>query len=137
MEAWRLWWKMACESEAAARQAEANGHLRSSASRYYYATYQAATALLLYRGMIPQVGREAWNHVDTPALLQDQLPLLIRSKFRRDDLAQRLVDLYRIRIVADYVGREIIGKSRIQRAGKDARYILQIAGALLPERRER
>lgn len=134
MDAWQLWQEMARESEGAARLAEAGGCLRPAASRYYYAAYQAVTALLLYRGLTPPTEREAWNHVDTPQLLQDQLQTVIRSRSRRNDLAQRLADLYRLRVVADYEGSEFIGAGRAQRAGKDARYILQVASDVLPER---
>ena len=134
MDAWQLWQEMARVSEEAARLAEAGGCLRPAASRYYYAAYQAVTALLLYRGLKPPAEREAWNHVDTPQLLQDQLRPSIRSRDKRNDLAQRLVDLYRLRIVADYEGTEFIGASRVQRAGRDARYILQVASDILPGR---
>lgn len=133
MDAWQLWQQIARESEEAARLAEAGGCLRPAASRYYYAAYQAVTALLLYKGLIPPAEREAWGHVDTPPLLQDQLQALIRSRARRDDLAQRLLDLYRLRIAADYEGAEIIGAGRVQGAGKDSRYVLRIMSDLLPE----
>lgn len=134
MDAWRLWQEMARESEEAARLAEAGGCLRSAASRYYYTAYQAATALLLYRGLTPSLGREAWNHEDTPALLQDQLRTLIRSRDKRNDLAARLVDLYRVRIIADYQGRRVVSLSRLAGAGRDARYILRVTEDVLPER---
>jgi len=134
MDAWRLWQEMARESEEAARLAEAGGCLRPAASRYYYAAYQAATALLLYRGLTPPLGREAWNHEDTPALLQDQLRTLIRSRDKRNDLAARLVDLYRVRIIADYQGRRVVSLSRLAGAGRDARYILRVMEDVLPER---
>ena len=134
MDAWQLWQQMAHESEEAARLAEAGGCLRPAASRYYYPAYQAVTALLLFKGLIPPAEREAWGHIDTPQLLQDQLQTLIRSRARRDDLAQRLVDLYRLRIAADYEGAEIIGAGRVQGAGKGARYVLRVMGDLLPER---
>ncbi len=134
MDAWQLWQEMARESEEAARLAEAGGCLRSAASRYYYTAYQAATALLLYRGLTPPLGREAWNHEDTPALLQDQLRTLIRSRDKRNDLAARLVDLYRVRIIADYQGRRVVSLSRLAGAGRDARYILRVMEDVLPER---
>lgn len=134
MDAWRLWQDMARESEEAARLAEAGGCLRPAASRYYYAAYQAVTALLLYRGLTPPLDREAWNHEDTPALLQDQLRTLIRSRDKRNDLAARLVDLYRVRIIANYQGRRVVSLSRLAGAGRDARYILRVMEGVLPER---
>ena len=133
MEAWQLWWEMACESEAAARQAEADGHLRSSASRYYYAAYQAVTALLLYRGMTPPAEREAWGHIETPPLLRDYLRSLIRLRDKRSDLAARLVDLYRLRLAADYESHSLVDAAKITRAARDAGYILKITGGILPK----
>jgi len=133
MDAWRLWQEMARESEEAARLSEAGGCRRPAASRYYYAAYQAVTALLLYRELTPPTEREAWNHEDTPALLQDQLRTLIRSRDKRNDLAQRLVDLYRVRIIADYQGSRVVSPSRLAKAARDTRYILRVMEDILPE----
>ncbi len=134
MDAWRLWQEMAWESEEAARMAENGGCLRSAASRYYYAAYQAATALLLYRGLTPPTGREAWSHEETPALLQDQLQTLIRSRDRRSDLANRLTELYWLRLSADYRGARPVVAAQIVKAGRDARFILRVADEKLPRR---
>lgn len=134
MDAWQLWREMARESEEAARLAEAGGCLRSAASRYYYAAYQAGTALLLYRGLMPPVDREAWSHEETPALLQDQLRTLIRSRDGRNDLADRLAGLYRLRLIADYRGTRAVAAAQVARAGRDARFILRVADAKLPRR---
>lgn len=103
MEPWRQWQIMAQESEKAARAAEAEGCLRSAASRYYYAAYQAATALLVYRGLTPPQDRQAWPHDLTPDLVVEQLEPLLRSRDRRNDMARRLRELYKRRVVADYV----------------------------------
>ncbi len=134
MEAWQAWLEMAHESEEAAQRAEADGHFRSSASRYYYAAYQAVTALLLYRGIIPPAGREAWSHEETPALLQDQLQTLIRSRERRNDLAARLKELYRQRLTADYQGARTVTAAQVVKAGRDTRFILRVADGKLPRR---
>ena len=95
MDAWQLWQEMARVSEEASWLAEVGECLRPAASRYYCTAYQAVTALLLCRGLEPPQGREAWSHEETPALLQDQLQTLIRSRDRRDDLTARLKELYR------------------------------------------
>ena len=134
MEAWDQWRALARGSERAARLAEAGECPRSAASRYYYAAYQAATALLLYRGLTPPAGREAWNHADTPALLQDQMQPLMRSRDKRGDISRRLADLYRLRVAADYEASELVGAGRVQAAGRDARFVLRVAGDILPER---
>ena len=132
MDAWQLWQEMARMSEEAARLAEAGGCLRPAASRYYYAAYQAVTALLLYQGLKPPEGREAWSHEDTPALLQDQLQTLIRSRDRRDDLAARLKELYRRRLTADYQGTRSVDATQVIKAGRDVRFILRVADEKLP-----
>ena len=72
MEAWEQWREMAREVEKGAWAAAKEGCLRTSVSRYYYAAYQAATALLLYRKLTPPQNREAWNHDTTPLLIREQ-----------------------------------------------------------------
>jgi uncharacterized protein (UPF0332 family) len=134
MDAWQLWQDMARESEEAARMAEVGGCLRSAASHYYYAAYQAVTALLLYRGLTPPLDREAWSHEETPALLQDQLRTLIRSRDRRNDLATRLKQLYRRRLTADYQSAKTVTAAQVIKAGQDARFILRVVDEKLPRR---
>ncbi len=134
MDAWQLWQEMARDSEEAARLAEAGGCLRSATSRYYYTAYQAATALLLYRGLTPPTEREAWSHEETPSLLQDQLQTLIRSRDRRNDLAHRLTGLYWLRLNADYRGVQRVVAAQVVKAGRDARFILRVADEKLPRR---
>ena len=133
MDAWEQWREMAAESAEAARLAEAGGCLRSAASRYYYAAYQSVTALLLYRGLTPPLGREAWNHEDTPYLIQTQMSPLIERQ-RRKDMAFRLRELYRRRLTADYSGIVVISEDQVTRAGRDARYILRLVNEYLPEK---
>ena len=72
MDAWELWIAMAREASETAQLADAAGRLRSAASRYYYAAYQTVTALLLYQGLIPPSGVEAWSHFITPTLLNEE-----------------------------------------------------------------
>lgn len=132
MKPWQLWQDMAHESEQAARLAEDGGCPRSAASRYYYAAYQAATALLLYQGLIPPEGREGWTHLDTPTLLRDQVRT-IRSRDSRCDVAARRVDLYRLRLRADYQGDEPVQADQLPEAGRDARYVLKVANDVLPK----
>lgn len=103
-----------------------------AARRYYYAAYQAVTALLLYRGLTPPTGREAWSHEETPTLLQDQLQALIRSRDRRNDLADRLAKLYRLRLIADYKATRFVVAAQVVKAGRDARFILRVADEKLP-----
>ena len=130
---WQLWQDMARESEQSARLAEDGGCPRSAASRYYYAAYQAATALLLYRGLTPPTGREAWGHEETPLLVQSQLQALIRSRDSRNDLSGRLSRLYKLRLIADYRGTLGVPTNRIAEAGRNTRFILRVMGETLPK----
>lgn len=132
MDAWQQWWEMAQESLSVARAAEESGGYRSSASRYYYAAYQAATALLLYRGLMPPLDREAWGHEATPLLLVSETSTVIRSRDRRHDLAARLTDLYLLRLDADYRAAGTVGANQVARAGRDTRFILKAIAAVLP-----
>ena len=134
MEAWELWMTIARESSEAAQNAVAAGHLRSAASRYYYAAYQAVTALLLYRGLMPPVELEAWSHFLTPTLLKEETGTLIVSRDRRSDLARRLNELYRLRLVADYVASGRISQDQISAAHRDAGFILKVVNDILPEK---
>ncbi len=127
------WRELAAESERAARNAAQDQCLRSSVSRCYYACYQAVTALLLYRGLMPPLGREAWNYEDTPYLIQMQMSPLMERR-RKNDMAFRLRELYRRRIAADYSGLVMISEDQVMRAGRDARYILRVVKEYLPEK---
>ncbi len=133
MDAWERWLVMAREASETAQLAEVAGHLRSAASRYYYAAYQAATALLLYRGLIPPAGVEAWSHFLTPTLLGEETQTLIKSRGRRTDLATRLRDLYELRITADYRAEGEIAQNQIAAARRDAGFILKVVNDIFPE----
>lgn len=128
--AWEKWWGMAVDSLDAARLLERHGHLKSSASRGYYAAYQAMTAALLYQKQTPPEDREAWSHELTPELVRKQLTL-IRSQDQRNDLAARLRRLYTIRIGADYQGQAETKAPAVAMALKDASYLVRTAGSIL------
>ena len=135
MDAWELWVAMAQESPETAQLAEAAGYFRSAASRYYYAAYQAVTALLHYRGVAVPEGRQAWGHDQTPGLISGQLTPLLKARNKREDLAQRLERLYKTRIIADYLATQPIRAGTLQLIRKDSNYILKVAEKILPERR--
>lgn len=136
METWQRWQEMARESERADRLAEAEDCFRSAASRYYYAAYQAATALLIYRGLIPPADREAWSHEGTPNVVADDLGKIVPSRDKRQNLATRLKRLYDLRLIADYKASRRATASAVQKAGRDARHILSVAQDVLPERKQ-
>lgn len=133
MESWRQWRDLMRESERAARLAEAEGCPRSAASRYYYAAYQAVTALLVYRGLTPPTDQEGWSHVLTPTLLRDETATLIPSRDRRNDLAMKLRELYDLRIEADYIASRTVSQGRIVTARRDSGFIVSIMGNILTE----
>jgi len=132
---WELWIEMAHESLQTAAGAEVGGLLRSSVSRYYYAAYQAITALLLYRGVTPPVvdgvPREAWSHADTPELIRQQLGTVVRNRDKRSDLAKRLSVLYRMRVIADYAARTSVTQENVDAARRDAGYLVKTADRIL------
>ena len=103
MPTWALWLDMARESEKAGRVTEAEGLYRVSVSRYYYAAYQAATAVLLYRRQTPPDGRGAWSHAETPQLFREHLGVAVASSDSRKQIADNLRKLYKARVDADYV----------------------------------
>jgi uncharacterized protein (UPF0332 family) len=134
MEPWQQWRDMAVESMQSAEILEDSGYWRSSTSRYYYATYQMMTALLLYCKLTPPEEREAWSHDDTPTILRQHLNPLIPSRDRRNDLANRLSELYKARIIADYLGTVALDEKRVNTARKDAGYMVKLAEKILPAR---
>ena len=123
---------MARESERAARLAEAGECPRSAISRYYYAAYQSATALLLYRRLTPPAEREAWSHVDTPLLVSDDLSKIIPKRQVRTELMRRSRELYKMRIVADYT-TDPISETRLREISRDARFVVSAALKILPK----
>lgn len=134
-EDWELWFAMARDSLVAAKLLEIEGNLRSAASRFYYAAYQAVTATLLYRGLNPPVidgePREAWSHADTPDIFVDQLIPIVRNRDRRNDVARRLRDLYRLRVDADYSAHTAIEAQLVATARRNAGFIVKIVEEML------
>jgi uncharacterized protein (UPF0332 family) len=134
MEPWQQWQAMATESQRAALGAETSACWRSSVSRHYYAAYQAVTSVLLYSGLNPPEAREAWNHADTPVLLETHFEKYIAARDRRRKLRRQLSELYKLRILADYVGEDGLEK-RIGEARKSGVYIAKVAAEILPARK--
>ena len=134
MEAWKLWMATARESSKAAQIAEAGGCSRSAASRYYYAAYQAVTAMLHYRRVAIPEDRQAWSHDQTPSLINEQLEPFLKSRDKRKDLAKRLERLYKTRIIADYMADKSIRADSLRGVRRDSNYILKVAERILPER---
>ena len=123
MPLWNDWLNMAEESLLAAGKVEDTAP-RSSASRYYYAAYQSASALLLYSGVVAPADREAWSHEDTPRMIVTNINGSILSEAERKDLRSRLVRLYKVRIEADYHSGEIVILFKDVR--RNAQFIFQV-----------
>ena len=114
------------------KQAKQTQHeARSSASRAYYAAYQAVTALLLYARQIPPPEREAWSHDLTPELLRN-LPLNVLGSEVQRALTARLKVLYELRLSADYAGAAEVEMLRVPAAVRSAAFILKIVESILP-----
>src|SRR2546426_51603 len=124
---------MAESSSVGARAAVSAAAFRSGLSRYYYAAYQGMTAVMLYQGLTPPAGREAWSHEETPRLVQERFEKYVRSRDRRNDLANRLSRLYKMRVSADYLGGIVVSEQVVERARKDSEFLLKAARAILPE----
>ena len=137
MEAWEKWWYRAVDSLEAAKILQRHGHLYPSASRAYYAAYQAATAALLYQKLVlPGLeDREAWSHQATPTLLkmtQTSSRSSSWSRNTRNILAKRLSALYKLRLRADYKMSAEISEAALAQALKDATFVVRSIGIALP-----
>ena len=130
MDAWKRWLAMAQEALVSAQILEAQSKNRSSASRAYYAAYQAATALLLYAGQVVPPGREAWSHEATPDLLSN-LPLRMLDSRSQRGMTERLKALYEMRISADYQGEAVINARVLRAAIRQAAFIVKIVNSIL------
>lgn len=126
MEAWERWWAMAQGSLAAATLLRTQGEVRSSASRAYYAAYQAITAVLLYQGKTPPEGREAWSHEATPELFWKLSGTVLTQDARRD-ASSWLEASYALRVRADYVSVAEVTELALRSSIKDASFILKLA----------
>ena len=98
----------------------------------HYAAYQSVTAVLLYYGLTPPDGREAWSHEATPELIW-KLAGTIMSQNARKDIAQRLEAAFRLRLVADYISVAEVGEAVLKTALKNASFIARLAEDVLSQ----
>lgn len=124
---------MAAESMNAARLAEDEGFWRSSISRYYYSAFQSMIAVLQYLKMTPPKGWEAWTHAETPGLLKIRLSQVISRRDTRNRIARHLGEMYKVRIIADYVSGDILTSEDLKRVRREAALLMKIAVDILPE----
>ena len=124
---------MARDSQQAALAAETAEHWRSSASRYYYAAYQAVTAVLLYAGLTPPAAEESWSHAATPDMLEQHFVPYVRSRDARKELGRQLRELYKLRIIADYIGATKLEQKSVAEARKYSNRLVKVADKILPQ----
>ena len=131
MPDWKLWREMA---EGALRSAEylfdkehSSKFFRSAISRYYYASFQAATSFLLYSGLTPPQGEEGWSHTSTPRLLAENLAKRMDRRMAIS-LSECLHDLYNLRIFADYQSDALTDRHRdkVREAAKKAKFVIRL-----------
>jgi uncharacterized protein (UPF0332 family) len=122
---WEAWLKMAKESLEAAEILFCSGQ-RSSVSRYYYAAYQAATALLHYYGQRPPEERDGWGHTGTPGMILDH----VKDKTCHN-VSNFLKNLYQYRLDADYNPNQKIDANNMSDARKMSAYIVKIAQQIM------
>ena len=132
MADWKLWRAMARESLRAAYKIESDAP-RSSISRYYYAAYQATSAVLIYRGLVPPPDREAWSHETTPQMLNDHYKPLLDNPRKRSSLVSYLTYLYKLRVYADYISGETTIGEKIETARKHSKELVRVAESLLQQ----
>jgi len=91
---------VAVDSYGAAIELKNGRYWRSAVSRAYYAAYSLVSGCLREHGLAMPAGREGPSHGNLSGLIQSNLTVLRAQD--RPRLASRLLDLYTLRIVADY-----------------------------------
>jgi uncharacterized protein (UPF0332 family) len=130
MATWELWLELARESFETGWTCGQANRFRSAVARFYFAAYQAATAILLYRKQIPPVGREAWSHEITPDMLMQHLGEQVSRQEDRRRLSNHLRDLRDARIISDYVATQSVTAADGLQARESAEEILRIAASI-------
>jgi uncharacterized protein (UPF0332 family) len=128
------WLKMA-EMSADPARLLMNIDVRSAASRFYYAAYQASTAMLLFAGMQPPIGegerREAWSHDSSPEMVRKNLVPLISNRHQRNQWASDLGQLYKTRLAADYKASYKLTGTDVTSCRKSASWIVKAAAQII------
>ncbi len=132
MEPWELWYEMAQEAFTSGQLLLEQNKVRSSISRFYYATYQMVTAFLLSQNLPTPVDREAWSHTSTPELLQEQLKRIPSQRSVASRLRSILGLLYKMRVDADYHGNREIKPADALVAKKLSGRLCKVIETLLP-----
>jgi hypothetical protein len=121
----RQWLAAAHESYRAAETAFDKGMFRSSASRAYYALYQAGTALMLHLGEVPP-SQGNWSHPRLATLFEGGPA---RRLFGRKAILYKnaCIRTYAARIVADYAPWRRLDASDSRQARRWARMVMNRA----------
>lgn len=124
------WSDLAFESLGAAKLLLTEGLHRSSASRSYYAAYAAATAALMKGGAdVAIAGRANPSHIQLIQLVRHNLDPRRHSPRDRSDLARRMRNLFRSRVMADYDPGARVDRVEALRCVRDASALMATLGA--------
>lgn len=120
------WLESARRSQGAARLLHGNAtFVRSSVSRYYFAAYAAAHAVLLHLGKTPpQQGN--WSHKGLPDVLRTVLTAIARVD-NSAAYSQMLRTLYDLRVVADYGAGLTLDATLLESARRDSGRVVKLA----------
>jgi len=117
---------MAQGSNEAGQMLQRLPHLwRRALACFYYAAYQASTAMLHHSGgveppVVDGIQRESWSHAVTPDMVRDNLRDLIGSRSLRLRLGSELAEMYKWRVIADYTAQGQIPSGAVEKSRRFA-----------------
>lgn len=103
------------------------GRYNVSASRAYYAVFQASIAALLKLTSI-RAADDEWQHGLVQAQLNRQL--IMRRKILPSELGRTPMDLMELRHLADYRPRSVTAREAKRAYQRADRFLLSVAGTL-------
>ena len=96
-------WLALAEGSMMAGNAAMETDMRSAASRYYYAAFQAGHAIAVRSGLEPRPGFGTWSHLKLPAVVYHGLSARLGAhRATADALREKLESARTIREAADY-----------------------------------
>jgi uncharacterized protein (UPF0332 family) len=124
---WRDYWSKAKESLEMASLAYQRKKYNVSASRAYYAVFQASIAALMKLTDLRAIDNE-WGHGQVQAELNRRL--IMRRKVLPGDIGRTPMDLIELRHVADYKPEAVSAKEAKRAYDRAERFLLSVAHAL-------
>ena len=127
-----VWIEMAKESLESGKVLQRHGLRRSAASRFYFAAYQATTALLIHDGQTPPSDREGWAHEDTPRMLGDHLKRYAKpGSVTWLEVSNRLRQLRDTRVDADYYSSKPVSEASMVEIERWSGHLVKNAAILV------